>query len=73
MDYIINLSESDYILKKPEDFKQFLYENKGRNFVKSHGYCNEIIVLTRLLAISQDCGQSCKIVKICEKFVKTEL
>ena len=37
MDYIINLSESDYILKKPEDFKEFLYKNKGRNFVKSHG------------------------------------
>ena len=37
MDYIINLSESDYPLKHPSDFKQFLAKNIGKNFVKSHG------------------------------------
>merc|ERR1712001_751896 len=37
MDYIINLSESDYLLKHPSDFKQFLANNIGKNFVKSHG------------------------------------
>ena len=36
-DYVINLSESDYILKNPVEFKAHLLKNKGRNFVKSHG------------------------------------
>ena len=37
MDYVINLSESDYILKKPSHFKGFLRQHRGKNFVKSHG------------------------------------
>ena len=37
MDYVINLSESDYILKKPSELKHFLSVHNGQNFVKSHG------------------------------------
>ena len=37
MDFVINISESDYILKSPTEFKSFLAENRGKNFVKSHG------------------------------------
>ena len=37
MDFIINISESDYILKKPAEFKAFLAKSRGKNFVKSHG------------------------------------
>lgn len=36
-DFVINLSESDYILKRPKQLATFLAANKGRNFVKSHG------------------------------------
>ena len=34
--------------------------------LKTFWYSSEIIVQTRLLAISQDCRQSCEIVKSCE-------
>jgi len=37
MDFVINISESDYILKKPSEFKTFLAKHRGKNFVKSHG------------------------------------
>ena len=37
MDFVINISESDYILKDPKELKQYLSENRGKNFVKSHG------------------------------------
>ena len=37
MDFVINISESDYILKKPAELKAFLAQSRGKNFVKSHG------------------------------------
>ncbi len=37
MDFVINLSESDYFIKSPTDFREFLSQNRGKNFVKSHG------------------------------------
>ena len=37
MDFVINLSESDYLLKHPQNLKKFLALQKGMNFVKSHG------------------------------------
>ncbi|CAG4950162.1 unnamed protein product [Colias eurytheme] len=36
-DYVINLSESDFPIKSLEELEKFLSENKGLNFVKSHG------------------------------------
>ena len=36
-DYVLNLSESDYPLKSSRSLVEFLTENRGRNFVKSHG------------------------------------
>ena len=35
MDFVINLSGSDYILKHPQTLKKFLMPQKGTNFVKS--------------------------------------
>ncbi|KAK3090588.1 hypothetical protein FSP39_012916, partial [Pinctada imbricata] len=37
-DYYINLSESDYPIKKLESLEIFLTEYKGHTFVKSHGH-----------------------------------
>ncbi|XP_063876374.1 xylosyltransferase oxt-like isoform X1 [Scylla paramamosain] len=37
-DFIINLSESDYPIKKNEELVAFLTSNKDRNFLKSHGH-----------------------------------
>ena len=37
MDFVINISESDYLLKEPKELKKYLTENRGKNFVKSHG------------------------------------
>lgn len=36
-DFVINLSESDYPIKKVEKLQDFLTANHGMNFVKSHG------------------------------------
>lgn len=36
-DFIINLSESDFPIKKIDKLVDFLTVNKGKNFVKSHG------------------------------------
>ena len=36
-DFVLNLSESQYPLKKKEDLIEFLSNNKDKNFVKSHG------------------------------------
>ena len=36
-DFVLNLSESDYPLKKREDLVAFLSNNRDKNFVKSHG------------------------------------
>ncbi|OWR51737.1 putative protein-O-xylosyltransferase [Danaus plexippus plexippus] len=36
-DYVINLSESDFPIKSLEELEKFLSDNKGYNFVKSHG------------------------------------
>ena len=36
-DFVLNLSESQYPLKKREDLIEFLSNNKDKNFVKSHG------------------------------------
>ncbi len=36
-DYVLNLSESDFLLKHPTELKDFLASNRGANFVKSHG------------------------------------
>ena len=36
-DFVLNLSESQYPLKKREDLIDFLSNNKDKNFVKSHG------------------------------------
>ena len=44
MDFIINLSESDYILKHPQTLKKFLMIQKGTNFVKSHGRDTETFI-----------------------------
>jgi protein xylosyltransferase len=37
MDFVLNLSESDYLLKRPTDLKEYLSANRGKNFLKSHG------------------------------------
>ncbi|XP_042203062.1 xylosyltransferase oxt-like [Homarus americanus] len=37
-DFVINLSESDYPIKKNEELVSFLTNNKERNFLKSHGH-----------------------------------
>ena len=57
-----------YRLYKPrkQNFGQILPPIPLIDFITYCGYCNEIIVQTRLLAILQDCRQSCEIVKICE-------
>ena len=44
MDFVINLSESDYILKHPKYLKKFLASQKGTNFVKSHGRDTETFI-----------------------------
>ena len=44
MDFVINLSESDYLLKHPESLKKFLVLQKGTNFVKSHGRDTETFI-----------------------------
>lgn len=36
-DFVINLSESDFPVKKLEKLEEFLTANRNRNFVKSHG------------------------------------
>ena len=36
-DFVLNLSESQYPLKKRDDLIEFLSNNKDKNFVKSHG------------------------------------
>jgi len=36
-DFVLNLSESDYIVKTRESLFTFLSSNRGSNFVKSHG------------------------------------
>lgn len=36
-DFIINLSESDYMIKTMDSLVEFLTANRNRNFVKSHG------------------------------------
>ncbi|GBP19854.1 Xylosyltransferase oxt [Eumeta japonica] len=36
-DFVINLSESDFPIKSLESLEKFLSDNKGLNFVKSHG------------------------------------
>ncbi|XP_063241407.1 xylosyltransferase oxt [Bacillus rossius redtenbacheri] len=36
-DFVINLSESDFPIKRNSHLVNFLTANKGRNFVKSHG------------------------------------
>lgn len=36
-DFVINLSESDFPVKKLEKLEEFLLANRNRNFVKSHG------------------------------------
>ncbi|XP_003739820.3 xylosyltransferase oxt [Galendromus occidentalis] len=36
-DYVINLSETDFPLKRVELLEQFLYLNLGQNFVRPHG------------------------------------
>ena len=36
-DFVLNLSESDYPLKKRDDLIAFLSSNRDKNFVKSHG------------------------------------
>lgn len=36
-DFIINLSESDFLIKSKESLVSFLTANRDRNFVKSHG------------------------------------
>lgn len=36
-DFIINLSESDYLVKTKESLVNFLSANRDKNFVKSHG------------------------------------
>lgn len=36
-DFVINLSESDFPVKKIEKLEEFLTANRNRNFVKSHG------------------------------------
>lgn len=36
-DFVINLSESDYPVKRLDRLVDFLTANRGRNFVKSHG------------------------------------
>ena len=43
-DFVINLSESDYILKHPKYLKKFLAPQKGMNFVKSHGRDTETFI-----------------------------
>lgn len=36
-DFVINLSESDFLIKTPQNLIDFLTANRNRNFVKSHG------------------------------------
>ncbi|XP_005187548.1 xylosyltransferase oxt [Musca domestica] len=36
-DFVINLSESDFPVKKLEKLEEFLWANRNRNFVKGHG------------------------------------
>uniref|UniRef100_A0A6A7G8G9 protein xylosyltransferase n=2 Tax=Hirondellea gigas TaxID=1518452 RepID=A0A6A7G8G9_9CRUS len=36
-DFVVNLSESDYPIKSNQALEEFLWRNKGRNFLKSHG------------------------------------
>lgn len=36
-DFVINLSESDFLVKTTENLVDFLTANRNRNFVKSHG------------------------------------
>ena len=36
-DFVLNLSESDYPLKRRENLVAFLSSNRDKNFVKSHG------------------------------------
>lgn len=36
-DFVINLSESDFLVKSMDDLVDFLTANRDRNFVKSHG------------------------------------
>jgi len=36
-DFVINLSESDYPVKNPNELVEFLSTNREKNFVKSHG------------------------------------
>lgn len=36
-DFVINLSESDFLIKTPQNLVDFLTANRNRNFVKSHG------------------------------------
>lgn len=36
-DFVINLSESDFLVKSMDDLVHFLTANRNRNFVKSHG------------------------------------
>lgn len=43
-DFVINLSESDYPVKKPELLAQFLSENREKNFVKSHGRDSQVFI-----------------------------
>ncbi|KAK8750509.1 hypothetical protein OTU49_014874, partial [Cherax quadricarinatus] len=37
-DFIINLSESDYPIKRNDELVRFLTNNRERNFLKSHGH-----------------------------------
>ncbi len=43
-DFVINLSESDYLLKNPEILTDFLSDNREKNFVKSHGRDSQVFV-----------------------------
>ena len=43
-DFVINLSESDYLLKDPEILTDFLSDNREKNFVKSHGRDSQVFV-----------------------------
>lgn len=44
-DFVINLSESDFPVKRLDRLVDFLTANKGRNFVKSHGRETQRFVL----------------------------
>ena len=47
MDFLINLSESDYILKHPVALKAFLAKMRGKNFVKNHGRATTLEFIQR--------------------------